>query len=99
MTTETPAEPRTNPEIERLLAIVRHLPPAQQQTVEDFAQFLVEKYGRQKRLHLQQEWTGALKELRDEYTSVELQHKSLEWRTEESSALMNVTESEKKVLE
>ncbi len=28
------------------------------------------------------DWAGGLKELRDQYTSVELQHKASEWRLE-----------------
>jgi Protein of unknown function (DUF2281) len=28
------------------------------------------------------DWAGGLKELRDQYTSVELQHKTSEWRLE-----------------
>ncbi|MBP7964015.1 MAG: DUF2281 domain-containing protein [Caldilineaceae bacterium] len=96
MTIEPSAKFGRGPVIERLLVIVDQLLPAQQQEVEDFAQFLANKYRRQKTLHLKQEWAGALKELRDEYTSVELQHKSLEWWTAEASALMNVADSEQK---
>jgi hypothetical protein len=46
---------------------IKELPPDLRQEVEDFVQFLIEKRLRMK----------------DEYTSVELQHKISEWRAEE----------------
>ncbi len=45
-------------------------------------EFLLERRGkhRQKRGTPRFDWAGALKELREQYTSVELQHKIAEWR-------------------
>lgn len=42
----------------------------------DFTDFLLEKKARKKKKRrLKLDWAGALKEFRDKYTSVELQHK------------------------
>ena len=62
--------------IEELMA---KLPPELQQEVQDFAQFLVEKRGRPKRKKLRLNWAGGLREFGDQYTSLDLQKKSLDW--------------------
>jgi len=56
------------------------LPPKLQQEVEDFVEFLIEKKMKRPKGKPKFNWAGALKELRDQYTSVELQHKISEWR-------------------
>jgi hypothetical protein len=48
--------------------MVKELPLEFQHEVEDFVKF---------------DWEGALEDLRDQYTSVELQHQISEWRAEE----------------
>ena len=58
---------------------MKELPPELQQEVEDFVQFLIEKRTRKSKGPLKLDWRGALRDLRDQYTSVELQHKVLEW--------------------
>ncbi len=63
--------------------IIKELPPELRQEVEDFVKFLLEKRVRKPRGKFKFEWAGALKDLRDQYTSVELQHKILEWRAGE----------------
>lgn len=55
--------------------IVEQLPPHLQQEVSDFAEFLLERAGPQRRGMPKFDWAGALIDLRDQYTSVELQHK------------------------
>jgi len=79
--------------LEQVMIVVRDLPPELRQEVGDFALFLREKNAQsepeqpqQKQLSVMYantaptfEWMGALKELRSEYTSVELQHKAQEW--------------------
>ena len=60
--------------------LIRELPPELQQEVRDFIEFLVEKRVRRPRGKPKFDWAGALKDLRDQYTSVELQHKISEWR-------------------
>jgi hypothetical protein len=55
------------------------LPFELQREVEDFVDFLLEK--RKSRPGKPRfDWAAALKDLRDKYTSVELQHKISEWR-------------------
>jgi hypothetical protein len=50
-----------------------------QREVEDFVDFLLKKRKR-RRGKPRFDWAGALKDLRDKHTSVELQHKISEWR-------------------
>lgn len=56
---------------------IRKLPPEAQQEVRDFVDFLAKKHRPRKRAKLKLDWIGALSDMRDEYTSVELQHKIL----------------------
>ncbi|NOZ70003.1 MAG: DUF2281 domain-containing protein, partial [Deferribacteres bacterium] len=47
----------------------------------DYIEFLLQKYGGQeKQGKFRFDWEGGLSELKDKYSSVELQHKALEWR-------------------
>jgi len=57
---------------------IQKLAPELQQEVEDFVQSL-EKRARKPKGQLKLDWRGALRDLRDQYTSVELQHKVPEW--------------------
>jgi len=63
--------------------LVRELPPELQEEVRDFAAFLLEKRAKPSRRVPSFGWAGALRHLRDEYTSVELQHKIAVWRAGE----------------
>ena len=51
------------------------------QEINDFIDFLLAKYGekKNKKNKFKFDWEGGLIDLKDKYTSVELQHKSLEW--------------------
>jgi hypothetical protein len=60
--------------------LVKELPPDCQEEVRDFVEFLLERRGRKRGRKLRQDWAGALKDYRDQYTSLELQKKALEWR-------------------
>jgi len=60
---------------------LKELPPELQQEVADFIEFLVEKRLKRAREKPTFGWAGTLKDLRDQYTSVELQHKISEWRS------------------
>jgi hypothetical protein len=60
--------------------LVKVLPLDLQKEVEDFARFLIEKRLKKQGKRLRQDWTGALRDYRDQYTSLELQKKALEWR-------------------
>ena len=64
----------------KLKEIVEKLPPALQQEVEDFIEFLLTKWSSKQGRRLRQDWAGALREYRNQYTSLELQKKALEWR-------------------
>ncbi len=70
-------------EVKTLEEKIKELPPELQQEVGDFVEFLLEK--RKPKAELKPkgkfkfDWAGALKDMRDEYTSVELQHKIRDW--------------------
>ena len=66
--------------LKRIEKMIEELSPELQKEVEDFVQFLKEKRGRKAGRKLRQDWAGALKDYRDQYTSLELQKKALEWR-------------------
>jgi hypothetical protein len=59
--------------------LIKELPPELQQEVEDFARFLAARGDKEHPRKPTFEWAGALKDLRDQYTSVELQHKISDW--------------------
>ena len=60
--------------------LVKEVPPDLQEEVQDFIEFVLEKRARTRGRKLRQDWGGALRDLRDQYTSLELQKKALEWR-------------------
>lgn len=68
--------------LEQVITVVKELPPALQQEVGDFALFLQQKRLKDRTSAPTFEWMGALKELQEQYTSVELPHEAVEWRSE-----------------
>ena len=68
---------------ESLKQKIDQLPPELQKEVEDYVQLLIERQKSSHKGQPQFQWAGALKDLRDKYTSVELQHKASEWRVED----------------
>ncbi len=58
------------------------LPEDLKKEVLDYIEFLLQKYGtyKTKKDKFRFDWEGGLSNLKDKYTSVELQHKVLEWR-------------------
>ena len=58
---------------------IRRLPPELLPRVEQFVDELLEKREESPPKKFKLDWEGALGDLRDKYTSVELQHKILEW--------------------
>ena len=62
--------------------LVRELPPDSQVVVRDFVESLLAKQKRKSNGKLRQNWAGALSDHREEYTSIELQKKSLDWRVD-----------------
>ena len=71
---------------EQVMELVKTLPEDLQSEVADFARFLKElRVDAQRRrskagYRLRQDWAGGMKEYRDQYTALELQKKTLEWR-------------------
>jgi hypothetical protein len=63
----------------RIEEVVKALPPEIQDQVRDFIEFLLEKRTPRPKAKLKLDWRGALHGLQHQYTSVELQHKALEW--------------------
>lgn len=60
---------------------IQQLNPMSQREVENFIEFMLQRdIPRRPAKKLRQDWGGALKEFREQYTSLELQRKSLEWR-------------------
>ena len=59
------------------------LPEDLKKEVLDYIEFLILKYHRlapMKKERFSFDWEGGLSELKDRYSSVELQHKAMEWR-------------------
>jgi hypothetical protein len=67
-------------EMKKIEDLIKELPPELQQEVLDFAAFLLEKRVKRSPRPLRQDWAGALRSYRDQYSSLELQKKALEWR-------------------
>jgi ribosomal protein L29 len=65
--------------MEKAYELFQKLPDDLKKEVIDYIEFLLEKRAKKKRGQLNLTWKGALKELRGKYSSVELQHKVLEW--------------------
>jgi hypothetical protein len=65
--------------MQRLKDLVEQLPPELQEEVRDFVEFLLEKRKTRQAGELKLNWRGALRDLRNQYTSVDLQHKVLQW--------------------
>ena len=62
--------------------MVNELTAGQQAEVRDFVEFLLAQQRSGTRRQPQFDWAGALKDMRDDYTSVDLQHESARWRSE-----------------
>ena len=68
--------------------LMRELPPEAQAEVRDFAEFLRQKSARKRKGEAKFNWAGVARDLRDKYTSVQLQHRISGWRigADEASA-------------
>ena len=66
--------------MESLKEKIDQLPPEYQKEVIDFIDFLLEKRVKGKVKKTPFKWAGAIKDLKDRYTSVELQHRISELR-------------------
>lgn len=67
-------------QLKSLAELVNELPPDTQAEVRDFIEFLLAKNQRKNVSKLRLDWAGALSEYREQYTSLELQQKALDWR-------------------
>jgi len=66
--------------VSSLKELIEKLPPDLQKELQDYAEFLLEKKKGKTKNKPRFDWSGALKDLKSQYTSVELQHKASEWR-------------------
>ncbi len=69
-------------EAQTIKSKLEELPEDLKREVYDFVEFLLQKHGgsRAKKGKFKFDWEGGLSDLKKKYTSVELQHKALEWR-------------------
>ena len=65
--------------MEDIHELFQKLPDDLKREVLDYIEFLIERHGVRKSGGIKLTWKGKLKELRNKYTSVELQHKALDW--------------------
>lgn len=63
-----------------LQEMLKMLPPAMQSEVRDFVAFLLEHRVKRQVLPMKFQWEGVMKDLRGQYTSVQLQHQIAELR-------------------
>lgn len=66
--------------MQKLEELAAQLPPDTYQEAQDFIEFLLKKHAATPRTKPEFQWAGALKDMREQYTSVELQHQVTEWR-------------------
>ncbi len=67
---------------ETLPKLVEELPVSDRKTVREFVEFLLARRKEGTRRKLRQDWAGILRDYGDRFTSLELQQKALEWRSE-----------------
>jgi len=63
-----------------LQELLRRLPPELQTEVRDFVEFLLERKSTRQSRPMKFQWEGALKDLRGQYTAVQLQHQIADMR-------------------
>ena len=64
-------------EDKELINLIEELPEELKEEVKDFVRFLLQK---EKKKKLKLNWVGRLSKYKKNYTSLELQKKSMEWR-------------------
>ena len=71
-------------DVEEIGVKIKKLPEHLIPEVLDYIEFLLNKYGNKKTVESKNkfkfDWEGGLSKLKDQYTSVELQHKATDWR-------------------
>ena len=63
----------------RLEELMSKLPPELHKEVEEFLEFLLKKQEKKRTGAFKLDWRGELRDFRNRYTSVEIQHKAQEW--------------------
>ncbi len=64
-----------------IIKVIEKLPEDLKKEVLDYIEFLSQKYIKStEKERFTFDWEGGLSELSESYTSVELQHKAMEWR-------------------
>lgn len=63
-----------------VVEVVKVLPPEIQDEVRDFIEFLMEKRVHKPGHVLRQNWGGAIKDYREQYTALDLQKQANDWR-------------------
>jgi hypothetical protein len=66
--------------LDEVIESTKDLPEELQAEVRDFARFVKETRLRRRGRKMKLDWRGALGDMRDEFTSVELQHAISKWR-------------------
>ncbi|MFN3763732.1 MAG: DUF2281 domain-containing protein [Anaerolineae bacterium] len=66
-------------QVRTLVEMIEALPPELQREVQDFVKFLTETRVRPGQKHFRLTWAGGLRDLREQFTSLELQKKAMEW--------------------
>jgi len=66
--------------MQTLEEMVEQLPPDLRKEARNFIEFLLQRYESKPRGKPRFDWEGALRDLKGQYTSVQLQHKIGEWR-------------------
>lgn len=66
--------------MESIAKKTQNLPPDLQDQANDFIDYLIEKKKRRTRKTPKLDWIGGLRQFKNQYTSMELQKKALEWR-------------------
>jgi aspartyl/asparaginyl-tRNA synthetase len=66
--------------METLEVLIAQLPRELHREVQDYIEFLLEKRRKRTKRKPRFDWAGAMHDLRDQYTSVELQHEVASWR-------------------
>lgn len=62
--------------------LIKELTLSEQQAVKSFIETIIQTKRPPKFKYLRQQWAGTLSDFNNEYTSIELQKKALEWRQE-----------------
>jgi len=68
--------------VKEIVKLMSDLPEELQAEVRDFARFVKDTRIRRPHGKMKLDWRGALSDMRNDHTSVELQHEILEWRIE-----------------